>query len=45
MKAILQGQIPATLSLGTLKKDFPLDWHEQWQTFGFDALSSNSKAN
>ena len=36
IQSILRGQIPATLSLDTLKKGFPLDWHEQWQTLDFD---------
>ena len=41
IQSILRGQIPATLSLDTLKKGFPLDWHEQWQTLGFDKLTTS----
>ena len=35
MKAIIHGDIPPTISLGTLKKGFPLDWDKQRQMLGF----------
>jgi len=35
MEDIIKGNIPATLSLGILKKGIPLDWQEQRKRFGF----------
>jgi hypothetical protein len=35
MENIIKGNIPATLSLGILKKCIPLDWQEQRKRFGF----------
>jgi hypothetical protein len=37
IRAILKGQVPATLSLDQLKKGFPLDWDEQRKVLGFSA--------
>jgi len=36
MDAIIKGNIPVSLSLGTLKKVVPLDWKEQRESFGFN---------
>jgi site-specific DNA recombinase len=37
IEAILPGNVPVDLSLGRLKKGFPLDWKEQRKAFGFTA--------
>mgnify|MGYP001821112796 CR=1 FL=1 len=41
MQAIFSGQIPPTLSLGKLKKGFPLEWSKQPSALGFTSLSSH----
>jgi len=45
MQAIIRGHVPATLSLDRLKKGFPLDWNEQWQTLGFTTSPPDAQAN
>jgi hypothetical protein len=35
MEVIVRGDIPATLSLARLKKDFHLDWEAQRKVLGF----------
>ena len=35
MEAIIAGQIPETLTLEALKKDFPVVWDAQRRHFGF----------
>lgn len=35
MEAIARGNIPSAVSLGRLKKGFPLDWQEQRKVLGF----------
>ncbi len=35
IEAILQGKVPATLSVAKLRKGFPLDWNQQRQLLGF----------
>ncbi len=37
MEAIARGNIPSAVSLGRLKKGFPLDWQEQRKVLGFSA--------
>ncbi len=37
MQAIARGDIPSAVSLGRLKKGFPLDWQEQRKVLGFSA--------
>ena len=37
MGAIARGNIPSAVSLGRLKKGFPLDWQEQRKVLGFSA--------
>ena len=34
MKAINDGDVPTAISLGALKKGFPLDWDQQRKVFG-----------
>jgi hypothetical protein len=36
MGAIINGNVPATLTLVRLKADIPLDWNEQRSLFGFN---------
>jgi hypothetical protein len=35
MEAIIAGQIPETLTLESLKRDFPVTWDAQRRHFGF----------
>ena len=37
MEAITRGDIPSSISMDRLKKDFPLDWEEQRKVLGFSA--------
>jgi hypothetical protein len=37
MEAITRGDIPSSISLGRLKKGFPLNWQEQRKVLGFSA--------
>ncbi len=37
MEAIARGNVPSAVSLGRLKKGFPLDWQEQRKVLGFSA--------
>ena len=37
IEAIMRGDVPVALSLGRLKKGFPLDWDAQRKTFGFSS--------
>jgi site-specific DNA recombinase len=35
IEAIIKGDVPETLSLGTLKQGIPQDWQDQRRRFGF----------
>ena len=39
MERIIAGDVPETLTLERLKKDFPLDWKAQREHFGLRATS------
>jgi hypothetical protein len=39
MERIIAGEVPETLTLASLKKDFPVDWAEQRSHFGLSQAS------